>query len=425
MNLGLELHPENIYDAETIYEAGRTAVKSSSFKYRTQLYDMFLLLNTAKTQRDLLHNSYVPDKDYKFRSVGRGKVRFISNNSIRDKATIHVLCDEIVTKVMRKYLIYDNSSSQKGKGITFHRKRFEEKVRRFYRQHGHNRGWILLADFKGYYANMMHDIVLKIYNKLIKENISDIQAVKTSLILIRDFMKSFEVDVSRFTDEEIEVMKNNPIDPSINVMAAQELLTGERMLRKGMEIGNQLSQNTGLLYTSKVDNYAKIVKGIKAYGRYTDDFYAISESRKELEELLAAVEGISKECGFFINKKKTKIVPISQYFRYLQIMYRLDENGKLIRKINPRNLTRARKRFKAYRHLWCDGKMTYQEIENCFKCWMCAHYKIMSRRQIHDISKLFYDLFGMLPKWSKGHGKIKYYLEYVRANAPRENKTLH
>lgn len=96
---------------------------------------------------------------------------------------------------------------------------------------------------------------------------------------------------------------------------AVELLTGEKMLRKGVDIGSQPSQNIGIVYPYRLDNYAKIVKAVKGYGRYTDDSYAIARTREELLELLDGLEKEAKEYGLIINRKKTRIVKLSSEFR--------------------------------------------------------------------------------------------------------------
>ena len=77
-------------------------------------------------------------------------------------------------------------------------------------------------------------------------------------------------------------MREGKVDSMLNLNADPAALTGQKFLDKGVDIGSQTSQNIGLIYPYRFDNYAKIVAGIDGYGRYTDDFYAISDSREEL-----------------------------------------------------------------------------------------------------------------------------------------------
>ncbi len=74
---------------------------------------------------------------------------------------------------------------------------------------------------------------------------------------------------------------------------------------KSVGIGSEISQISGLLYPSRIDNYCKIVKGLKYYGRYMDDTYVIHESKEYLKQLLREITEICNEYGIFINNKKT------------------------------------------------------------------------------------------------------------------------
>lgn len=153
-------------------------------------------------------------------------------------------------------------------------------------------------------------------------------------------------------------------------------------------------------------------KCIKHYARYTDDFYAVSDSK---EFLVSVLEGFRKEAaeyGLIINEKKTRIVKLSSQFRHLQVCYSLTESGRLIRKIHPKNITRERRKLKAYKRLLDAGRIDYPTVENSFKSWLGSHYKIMSHDQIYNMSSLYYELFGRRPKWKKGHGRLHWLMAH-------------
>ena len=231
-------------------------------------------------------------------------------------------------------------------------------------------------------------------------------------MLLPLIFKTFEQDVSRFTDKEIEAMMAGKIDPMLNYGVDPALLTGEKMLRKGVDIGSQPSQNIGIVYPYRLDNYAKIVKAVKGYGRYTDDSYAIARTREELLEPLDGLEKEAKEYGLIINRKKTRIVKLSSEFRHLQVCYSLTETGRIIRKINPKNITRERRKLKAYRRLLDSGRIDYATVENAFKSWLGSHWKYMSHDQVYNMSSLYYELFGRRPKWKKGHGRLHWLMAH-------------
>lgn len=122
------------------------------------------------------------------------------------------------------------------------------------------------------------------------------------------------------------------------------------------------------------------------------------------------IKKISNELGLIINDKKTRIVKLSQQYKVLQINYSLSETGRIIKKINPKAITRERRKLKAYKRLLSKNRITINEIENIFKSWMSSNYKIMSKKQISNMYQLYYDLFERRITW-KNHGKLRYLME--------------
>ena len=398
-----------LIDANSLYDAGTLAIKSSSFKYKTQLFEMNHLLETALLQKELQEGTYRPEKGTKFLIHERGKIRYITSNTMRDKTVNHVLCDEIVTPSIEKYLIYDNSASQKGKGISFARKRLEEHLHSYYRKYGTNDGYILLMDFSGYYANIPHDKCKDILYRMVFRDGLEEEPTKT---VIENIFKSYEMDVSYMSDKEIKVLYSTKVDPVMNQNVPKELLTEQKMLKKGADIGNQLAQAIGITFPYKIDNYVKIVRGCKFYARYTDDSYIISSDREFLFDVLDGIKEIADEHGIILNKKKTRIVKISSFFRFMQIGYSLTATGKVIKKINPKNVRRERVKLKKYKNLLDNGKMTYADIENCFKSWICTYWKIMSHQQLYNMNTLYKELFGKGIKWKTKNSRLHWLMEH-------------
>ncbi len=365
------------YDANKIYEAGTKAINGASFKHSNQLYEMNHLLKTAELQQDFINRTYRPVKGEKFVINERGKIRNITTNVMQDKTVNHLICDNILSPAIAPYLVYDNDASQKNKGVSFHRKRLETHLHRYYRKHGDNNGYILLIDFSGYYASIPHDKCLKVMQSILKKSSIDALESDMTLWILKEIFDIFNID-----------NKNS----------------------KGVDIGSQPSQNIGIAYPMKIDNYIKIVKGVKLYGRYTDDIYVIHEDKEFLKQLLKEIMDIADEIGLIINPRKTRIVKLSQEFKILQIKYQLTETGRIIKKINPKAVTRERRKIKAYKRLLDKGILTYDEIENTFKGWMASNYKNMSKYQISNMSQLYYNLFGRKVLWKK-HGRLRYLME--------------
>lgn len=396
-----------LYDANLIYEAGTKAMKGSRFKYKTQLYEMTQLLQTAKIQDEIMHGTYKPAPGAKFPINERGHSRYITSNIMRDKAVNHLLCDEVISPSIHKYLAYTNSASQKGKGVSFHRRHFEEDLHHYYMKTGSNDGWVLFIDFSGYYGNIRHTPILATLDYFIRRE-QDPDVADVAMELIGDIFKTFELDVSRFSDEEIAELYHGKVDPTMNRFVDPGALTGEKMLRKGVDIGNQVSQDVGIIHPYRIDNYISIVMGCQLFGRYTDDTHVISDSRELLQAVLEGVKQIAEEYGIIINEKKTRICKLSGFYRYLQIGYSLTETGRVIRKINPKSITRERRKLKAYKRLLDQGRIDYDTIENAFKSWIGGHFKYMSMQQIAHMSDLYQQLYGRRPTWKTGHSRLRW-----------------
>lgn len=266
---------------------------------------------------------------------------------------------------------------------------------------------MLFIDFSGYYGNIQHKPILSTLDYFIQRE-QDPDVAQVAIELIRDIFRTFEMDVSRFSDEEIAEMYHSKIDPMMNRFTDPEQLTGEKMLEKGVDIGNQVSQDVGIVHPYRIDNYISIVMGCKLFGRYTDDTHVISNSKEFLLTVLEGVKQIAEEYGIIINEKKTRICKLSSFYRYLQIGYSLTDTGRVIRKIHPKAVTRERHKLKAYKRKLDAGEMTYSDVENSFKSWLGGNWKRMSKQQISNMSLLYYQLFGRRPTWKKGHGRLRW-----------------
>ncbi len=172
-------------------------------------------------------------------------------------------------------------------------------------------------------------------------------------------------------------------------------LTGEKFMEKSVNIGDQISQIIGIFHPYQIDNYVKTVRGQKFYGRYMDDWYVMSPSKEELEDILENVKSIAARYGIHINEKKTRIVKLSSTYKYLQVRYSLTATGKVIKRINPRRVSAFRRKLKKLAVLVANGEAKYEDVENMFRSWMGSSYKLMSNETRIGLLNLFEDLFDV------------------------------
>ena len=374
-----EGYQREIFDGNALFEAYKRAKKGSDWKPQVQRFEMTYLLELSRIQRELQEMTYEFLPSTQFVLNERGKTRVIRGEQIQDRIVKHTLCDEVLNPAVKNFLIYDNGASLVGKGIAFTRKRLLTHLRRYYAQHHSNDGYILLIDFSKYYDNIRHDILMELMKKYVTD--------EHSLWLLQKTVDRSKVDVSYMSDDEYE----NCLDILFNSLLYQEidqrLLTGEKFMGKHLNIGDQVAQTAGIAYPIPIDNFVKIVKGVKFYGRYMDDSYAIHESKEFLEELLKGIVEIAGSLGITVNIKKTRICKLSDHWRFLQIQYSLTDTGRVIQKINPKRLTAMRRKMKKLA-----PKLTEKEFTDFFRSWFKNHYKIMSRYQRNNIETLFNQL---------------------------------
>ena len=268
---------EKLFDLNKLHEAYIKSKSGVEWKESVQRYGMNELLNIYELSEHLKNGTYKQKPFYEFDINERGKTRHIKSLHISDRVLQRALCDYILTPATEHHLIYDNAASIKGKGIEFSRKRLQTHLERYYRQYGRE-GYVLQIDFSKYFDNIRHDVVIKQFKKLI----DDERVIKLLTELVATF--------------------------------------GEN--NKGVGIGSQISQVIGIYYPTEIDNYCKIVKGCKFYGRYMDDTYIIHPDKMFLRELLHDIKAICDRLGIVINKKKTQIVKLSKSWRGNVLKYK-------------------------------------------------------------------------------------------------------
>lgn len=344
-------------DANKLYEGGKKAIGGAPWKYSSQNFEMNLLLNVAHLQKEARERTYQPSDGTSFWINERGKHRRVTSIPCPDKTMNHVICDEVLSPLIDPFLIHDNGASRIGKGVAFCRRRFEQHIHEYYRRHG-NKGFILLGDFKSYYASISAVKAREMMLDLLSRKLSEDDLIETEWLL--------------------------------------HTILGDDM---GINIGGQVSQNVGITFAHRVDDYVKTVCGQRYYARYSDDFYLIADSRELLAEITEGIRLEAGKAGLTIHPHKTHIAPIDKPFRFLQVSYRMTDTGKLVRRINPKSVTRERKRLKGYRRLIDKERMTYQDAEDAFKSWLTLNYRVMSKLQIQNLYTLYVDLFGRDIQW--------------------------
>lgn len=384
---------EGLSDLNLLYDSFRASMNGSAWKEEPQRFEIDFLSEIVTLSEEIKTREYRTSKGTEFTLHERGKTRHIHGARMRDRVVRHALCDGELGPKLRPHLIHNNGASQKGKGLTFSRNLFERDLHNYWLQHQTNKGYIAFVDLSKFYDNVRHDKIREyVYPKITEE----------AQWLMDEVLRSFEVDVSYMSDEQYASCMNEKFDSVKYYDTIPKCqLTGEKFMPKSVEIGDQVSQDIGVFFPTRIDNYCKIVRGCKRYGRYMDDIYIIHHNLDELKDIVEGIKATAADLGLFINERKTHIAKLSDTYKYLQIKYSLADNGKVIKRINPKSVTRERRRFKAYRNLLDRGEMKYEDIEQAARSWMGSYAKLMSKKQIEHMKTLYYELFGKELTWKQ------------------------
>lgn len=376
---------ESVYDANALLDAFRQAKKGTAWKESVQRYEMNLLRNINYTQKELANGTYEQKDFYEFSLSERGKTRHIKSMHISDRVVQRSVCDNVLIPELQRYLIYDNGASMEGKGIHFARKRLSTHLHRYYRKHKSNEGYILLIDFSKFFDNINHEPLIE----AMRNKIGDTETMS----FVEKLIDTFKIDVSYMTDEEYKESLNTLYNALEYAKIDEEELTGQKFMKKSVGIGSQISQISGVFYPTRIDNYCKIVKGMKYYGRYMDDIYIIHEDKEYLKQLLKEIEQICDELGLFINAKKTQIIKLSKGFTFLKIKYSLTDTGKVVQRVSRDSVTRMRRKLKKLRIKLDQGEIGFEDVRCAYNSWRgsVAHYD--SYTTLKNMDKLFDELF--------------------------------
>ena len=145
-------------------------------------------------------------------------------------------------------------------------------LQKYIRRHG-TEGYILQIDFKKFFDNIPH----RQLTETMGEKINDCDVME----LVKYIVNTFKIDVSYLNDKEFKECYNNVY----NSLEHKESNEGIKYMHKSLGIGSQISQISGIFYPTLIDNYCKIVRQQKHYGRYMDDIYIINNSKDELKNI--------------------------------------------------------------------------------------------------------------------------------------------
>lgn len=310
------------------------------------------LKNTVKLMEELKNGTYQISK-YQTFMVHEPKEREIVATRFRDRQFQRSLCDTVLYREMTKGFIHDNCACQIGKGVDFALNRLETHLRRYYRKHGCD-GWVLRCDIRHYFPDTLHETAKAAVAKRVKDE--------------RAREKVYDI-IDSFGDG------------------------------RGIGLGSQVSQLIELAVLDDIDHYIKERLRIRHYIRYMDDFILIHHDRKILEIAHREIRERVEKLGLKLNHK-TQIFPLKNGIIFLKWHFYLTKTGKVIRKINRRNVTKERRKLKKLVEKIIAGCMPEEYLWMSFQSWRANAMRGNARVAIRQMERLYNQLKGEI---NNGH----------------------
>ena len=123
-----------------------------------------------------------------------------------------------------------------------------------------------------------------------------------------------------------------------------------------------------------------------------DDFLLIHENKEYLEKCRREIDTELGKIGMHLHPKKTRIIPITNNFKFLGFIYRLTKTGKVLMFVNPQTIKEERQRLRKMARLVKKGRMTREKYEECYQSWRAYAVKGSSHGLVERMDKFHKDL---------------------------------
>lgn len=315
---------EEVCDFRSLYNGLQKCKRNTLWKDSVAGYVNNALSNIHQLKKKLDSDTYEIQPYNEF-VIYEPKRREIQSTKIPDRVFQRSLCDNYLTKEVRKGFIYDNCACLKGKGTEFARRRLKRHLQVHYRHYGMN-GFVLKCDIKDYFGSTPHEVAKSAIDKRVDDEWAKLQVGK--------IIDSFD-------------HKDKP--------------------GRGIGLGSQVSQLIQLSVLDDIDHYIKEKLHIKTYVRYMDDFILIDKDYDHLRACKDTIRCMVEALGLRLNEKKTHIQPIKHAIHFLGFSFRLTESGGVIVKVLPEKISHERRKLKKLVARAKSGKMTKAQVDDCYR----------------------------------------------------------
>lgn len=129
-----------------------------------------------------------------------------------------------------------------------------------------------------------------------------------------------------------------------------------------------------------------------------DDGYAIHEDIDFLRtEGMFGLEEMTRKLGLRLNWKKTRVIPLADFYRWLKTKFILTPSGKVVLKMNPDSTKIIRRKLRTFHGKWERGEMTVADIRSSVESYHGHMKRGNSFKVRENTNQYFKSMFGFYP----------------------------
>ena len=311
---------EEIFTYNRLYKSFKECKKGTMWKGSVIDFNANYVENLWTLQEEICEGRYQPYPDNINYINERGKIRMIHSQHIRDRIVHKVINQDILIPLLHSQFIWQNTASQKDKGMDFAMQTFKCHLNRAYRKWG-NDFYVLSIDMKSYFESIPH----KRIEELLRKKISDPEILRLCMITADTYGGN-----------------------------------------KGIGLGSEMNQTFALLCLNEFDHIIKERFRIEEYARYMDDMYLMSNDKELLFEILLFAAEYFNKIDMTMNQKKTMIFPIKNGVTFLGFKWFVTETGHVIQTPRKQTIIRNKRKLRKFRKKIDSGEFTYNEVKNSY-----------------------------------------------------------
>lgn len=307
---------EKVISFESLYKAHRRARLGKRGKKEVILFEMNLAENLYALHYELKYGKYQVGEYRRF-MIYDPKEREIQAISYRDRVVQHSLCDNYLTPLLEKQLIYDNVACRKKKGSGLAVKRLRGFMAEHYKKWGRT-GYFVKADVKKFFNSIPHDIL--------KEKLRGVVADENILRLLFALIDSYAFTKNR-----------------------------------GLPMGNQTSQCFAVFYLNRLDRFLKERLGVGYYVRYMDDMILLLGDKDRAKESIDAIAAVLQEERLVLHSK-SQVIHAKNGVLFLAWRFFYGKNGEIVQKLKRQTKKRVLEKVKTQGKVKKESMVSYEGL---------------------------------------------------------------